>query len=314
VIEVRNISKRYGETLAVDDLSFDVKPGIVTGFLGPNGAGKSTTMRIILGLDAPNSGHVTVDGKSYREQQAPMYEIGSLLDAKAIQGGRSAYNHLLWVAQASGLPSSRVGEVLDLVGLTEVARRKVDGFSLGMAQRLGIATALLGNPRILLFDEPVNGLDPEGIIWIRNLMKRLASEGRTVLVSSHLMSEMEDTAEHVVVIGRGKLIADTSIRDFIKASSGNHLRVISPSAPQLQTMLVAQGARVETDGDHVLTVWDMEAARVGEIAAANRIVLHELSPQRASLEEAFIELTRDSVQYHAGGSEPAIPAAAGSQQ
>jgi len=182
-----------------------------------------------------------------------------------------------------------------------------------MAQRLGIATALLGNPRILLFDEPVNGLDPEGIIWIRNLMKRLASEGRTVLVSSHLMGEMEDTAEHVVVIGRGKLIADTSIRDFIKASSGNHLRVISPSAAQLQTALVARGARVETDGETVLTVWDMEAAQVGEIAAANRFVLHELSPQRASLEEAFIELTRDSVQYHAGGSEPVIPAAAGSQ-
>lgn len=314
MIEVRNISKRYGETLAVDNLSFDVKPGIVTGFLGPNGAGKSTTMRIILGLDAPTSGHVTIDGKSYRDLPAPMYEIGSLLDAKAIQGGRSAYNHLLWVAQASGFPGSRVGEVLDLVGLSDVAKRKVDGFSLGMAQRLGIATALLGNPRILLFDEPVNGLDPEGIIWTRNLMKRLASEGRTVLVSSHLMSEMEDTAEHLIVIGRGRLIADIGLRDFIKASSGNHLRVISPSAPQLQTALAAQGARVETDGDHTLTVWDMEAAQVGEIAAANRFVLHELSPQRATLEEAFIELTRDSVEYHAGGSESAIPAAAGSQQ
>jgi ABC-2 type transport system ATP-binding protein len=302
VIEVRNLSKRYGETLAVDDLSFDVKPGIVTGFLGPNGAGKSTTMRIILGLDAPTAGNVTIDGKSYRDLPAPMHEIGSLLDAKAIQGGRSAYNHLLWVAQASGLPGSRVREVLDLVGLSEVTKRKIDGFSLGMSQRLGIATALLGNPRILLFDEPVNGLDPEGIIWIRNLMKRLASEGRTVLVSSHLMSEMEDTAEHVVVIGRGRLIADTSIRDFIKASSGNHLRVISPTAPQLQAVLQAQGARVEADGDRVLSVWDMEAAQVGEIAAANHHVLHELSPQRASLEEAFIELTRDSVQYHAGGS------------
>ena len=310
MIEVRDLSKRYGDTLAVDGLTFDVKPGIVTGFLGPNGAGKSTTMRIMLGLDAPTSGHVTIDGRSYRDIPAPMQEIGSLLDAKAIQGGRSAHNHLLWVAQAAGLPGSRVGEVLDAVGLSDVAKRKVDGFSLGMSQRLGIATALLGNPRTLLFDEPVNGLDPEGIIWIRNLMKRLASEGRTVLVSSHLMSEMEDTAEHVVVIGRGRLIADTSIREFITTSSGNHVRVISPSAPALRAALEAQGATVEPDGETTLIVANMEPAQVGEIAAANHFVLHELSPQRASLEEAFIELTRDSVEYHSGGAEVAPATAA----
>jgi ABC-2 type transport system ATP-binding protein len=212
---------------------------------------------------------------------------------------------MLWVAQAADLPAARVGEVLEMVGLTEVMKRKTDGFSLGMSQRLGIATALLGNPRTLLFDEPVNGLDPEGIIWIRNLMKRLASEGRTVFVSSHLMSEMEDTAEHVVVIGRGRLIADTGIQDFIKTSSGNHLRVVSPSAPQLRSALEQAGATVEADGANALTVWNMEGAQVGEIAAANRFVLHELSPQRASLEEAFIELTRDSVQYRAGEGAPA---------
>lgn len=312
MIEVRNLSKRYGETLAVDQLTFDVKPGIVTGFLGPNGAGKSTTMRLILGLDAPTAGSVTVDGRSYRHIPAPMQEIGSLLDAKSIQGGRSAYNHLLWVSQAAGLPRRRIDEVLDLVGLTDVARRKADGFSLGMFQRLGIATALLGDPKTLLFDEPVNGLDPEGIIWIRNLMKRLASEGRTILVSSHLMSEMEDTAEHVVVIGRGKLIADMPISEFIHMSSGNHVRVVSPMAQELQGLLASKGASVQADGDDALTVTKMEAPAIGEIAAANRIVLHELSPQRASLEEAFIELTRDSVEYHAGGAERTpVGAAAG---
>jgi ABC-2 type transport system ATP-binding protein len=264
----------------------------------------------MLGLDAPTSGSVTIDGKSYRDLPAPMQEVGSLLDAKAIQGGRSAYNHLLAVSQAAGLPDGRVREVLADVGLTDVAKRKVDSFSLGMFQRLGIATALLGNPRTLLFDEPVNGLDPEGIIWIRNLMKRLASEGRTVLVSSHLMSEMEETAEHVVVIGRGRLIADTSIRDFIKASSGNYVRVVSPSAPQLRASLEAQGATVQADNEDALSVSGMDAAQIGEIAAANRFVLHELSPQRASLEAAFIELTRDSVEYHAGGTQTEAPAGA----
>ncbi len=310
-IEVRNLTKRYGDTLAVNDLSFNVKPGIVTGFLGPNGAGKSTTMRVMLGLDNPTSGTATIDGRSYKQIPAPMEEVGSLLDAKAIQGGRSAYNHLLWVAQAAGIPRRRVAEVLNVVGLTEVAKKKVDGFSLGMSQRLGIATALLGDPRTLLFDEPVNGLDPEGIIWIRTLMKRLASEGRTIFVSSHLMSEMEDTAEHVVVIGRGRLIADMPIKDFIKRSSTNHVRVASPQAAQLAEVLRTQGALVD-DGDGALIVSAMEAPQIGEIAAAQGIVLHELAPQRATLEEAFIELTRDSVEYHAGASEPvAVGAGAG---
>ncbi len=308
MIEVRNLSKRYGDTLAVDQLTFDVKPGIVTGFLGPNGAGKSTTMRLILGLDNPTHGQVMVDGKSYRDIPAPLQEVGSLLDAKAIQGGRSAYNHLLWITQAAGLPRKRVDEVLDLVGLTEVAGRKVDGFSLGMAQRLGIATALLGDPHTLLFDEPVNGLDPEGIIWIRNLLKRLASEGRTIFLSSHLMSEMEDTAEHVVVIGRGKLIADMGIQAFIQTSANNHVRVVSPAAEKLAGLLSSNGATILRDGNDAITVTSMEAAQIGEIAAANSIVLHELSPQRASLEEAFIELTHESVEYHAGGSA-AAPAA-----
>ena len=310
MIEVRNLSKRYGETLAVDQLTFDVKPGIVTGFLGPNGAGKSTTMRLILGLDSPTHGQVTVDGKSYRDIPAPLQEVGSLLDAKAIQGGRSAYNHILWITQAAGLPRKRVDEVLDLVGLTEVAGRKVDGFSLGMAQRLGIATALLGDPHTLLFDEPVNGLDPEGIIWIRNLLKRLATEGRTIFVSSHLMSEMEDTAEHVVVIGRGRLIADMGIQEFIQTSANNHVRVVSPAADKLASLLGSNGATILRDGNDAITVTQMEAAQIGEIAAANNIVLHELSPQRASLEEAFIELTHESVEYHAGGSQPAPTGAA----
>jgi ABC-2 type transport system ATP-binding protein len=306
MIEVRNLSKRYSETLAVSDLTFDVKPGMVTGFLGPNGAGKSTTMRLILGLDRPTLGTVTIDGRRYGDIPAPLGEVGSLLDAKAIQGGRSAYNHLLWIAQAAGLPHKRVDEVLDLVGLSEVARRKVDGFSLGMAQRLGIATALLGDPGTLLFDEPVNGLDPEGIIWVRNLLKRLASEGRTIFVSSHLMSEMQDTADHVVVIGRGHLIADMGMEEFIETSAHNHVRVVSPMADELRGILEARGATTLHDGKNVLTVTHMEAAQIGEIAAANNIVLHELSPEGSSLEEAFIELTRESVEYQSGEQQAGL--------
>lgn len=298
MIEAHNLSKHYGDVLAVDSLSFTVAPGKVTGFLGPNGAGKSTTMRLILGLDKPSGGSVTVHRKAYSDMQAPLREVGSLLEAKAIQGGRSAYNHLLWLAQASGLPSKRVNEVLGIVGLTEVAGRKVDGFSLGMAQRLGIAAALLGDPPVLLFDEPVNGLDPEGIVWVRTLMKRLAGEGRTIFVSSHLMSEMEETADHILVIGRGKLIADMSIRDFLQNSSTNHVRVISPQAQQLTAILEQNGATV-TANDGSLLVRAMEAPQIGDIAAANGIALHELSPQRASLEAAFMEMTRDDVEYHA---------------
>ena len=307
MIEVRNLTKRYGDTVAVDDLSFDVKPGVVTGFLGPNGAGKSTTMRLILGLDAPTKGRATVNGRPYEDLAAPIEEVGALLEAKAVQPGRSAYNHLLWIATAAGISKARVKQVIDLVGLADVAGRRVETFSLGMSQRLGIATALMGDPRILLFDEPVNGLDPEGIVWVRNLLKRLASEGRTVFVSSHLMSEMEDTADHVLVIGRGRLIADMGIREFIHSSSSNHVRVLSPRAPELAKLLETQGAQIAptAEGD-ALIVTAMEAAQIGDIAAAHSIALHELSPQQASLEAAFMELTQDSVQYHA-----AEPVAAG---
>jgi ABC-2 type transport system ATP-binding protein len=309
-IEARNLTKRYGDTLAVNDLSFDVKPGVVTGFLGPNGAGKSTTMRLILGLDSPSAGKVTINGRSYGELAAPIQEVGALLEAKAVQSGRSAYNHLLWIAAAADIPKARVKEVIDLVGLTDVAGKRVETFSLGMSQRLGIATALLGDPGILLFDEPVNGLDPEGIVWIRNLMKRLASEGRTIFVSSHLMSEMEDTAEHVLVIGRGKLIADMGIQEFIQSSSTNHVRVLSPRAADLEALLTAQGAQVAEAANGGLIVTGMDAPMIGDIAASHGIALHELSPQRASLEEAFMELTHEAVEYHAG--EPvAAPAAAG---
>ncbi|HEY7270909.1 MAG TPA: ATP-binding cassette domain-containing protein [Dehalococcoidia bacterium] len=310
MIEVKDLSKRYGETIAVDHLSFAVRPGVVTGFLGPNGAGKSTTMRLILGLDAPTSGSVTVDGRSYRDAPAPAQEIGALLDAKAIQGGRSAYNHLLWIAQAARIPRKRVDEVIEMVGLASVAKRKVDGFSLGMAQRLGIATALLGNPTTLLFDEPVNGLDPEGIIWIRHLLKRLASEGKTVLVSSHLMSEMEDTADHVVVIGRGKLIADMPLKKFMESSSRHQVRVVSPDADRLAGLLSGAGASVQKNDDGALIVAGMDAPHIGELAAANAIVLHELTPERESLENAFMELTRGSLEYQFGDGDRKPEAAA----
>lgn len=299
MIEVQNLTKRYGDTLAVDQLSFSITPGVVTGFLGPNGAGKSTTMRIVLGLDHPTSGSATINGLSYRDMPAPMQEVGALLDAKAVHGGRSAYQHLHWLAQAGGIPKRRIDEVLDLVGLTDVAGRRVGGFSLGMSQRLGIAGALLGDPQTLLFDEPVNGLDPDGILWVRNLMKSLASQGRTIFVSSHLMSEMEETADHVIVIGRGRLIADASIAEFTQRSASSHVRVISPDASDLTPLLVGAGATVTPNGDGMLSVAGMEAASVGDIAAANNIRLHELSPRRASLEAAFMELTRESVEYHA---------------
>src|ERR1700736_5388008 len=242
MIEATGLTKRYGERLAVDDLTFTVQPGQVTGFLGPNGAGKSTTMRLILGLDAPTSGAVTIDGKPFAKAAYPMREVGALLDAKAIHGGRSAYNHLLCLAQTNNLPTSRVGEVLDLVGLREVAKKRSKGFSLGMGQRLGIAAALLGDPKVLMFDEPVNGLDPEGILWIRNLMKALAAEGRTIFVSSHLMSEMENTADHLLVIGRGRLIAATSMKEFVAGASGASVRVRTPSADQLVRAVTAKGA------------------------------------------------------------------------
>jgi ABC-2 type transport system ATP-binding protein len=299
MIEVDGLSKRYGRTLAVDQLSFSVRPGRVTGFLGPNGAGKTTTMRVILGLDAPTRGAVAVNGKPYAQHLQPLRDVGALLDAKAVHGGRSAYNHLLCLAQSNGLPKQRVGEVLEIVGIGNVAKRRAGGFSLGMGQRLGIAAALLGDPGILMFDEPVNGLDPEGILWIRNLLKGLAAEGRTVFVSSHLMSEMALTADHLVVIGKGKLIADESTSDFIRRSSQNWVRVRSPQLGELARLLTEQGAEVAPDGDGVLSVAGLECSEIGDVAAQHRITIHELSPQRASLEEAFMELTRDSVEFHA---------------
>jgi ABC-2 type transport system ATP-binding protein len=301
MIEVRGLTKKYGSTLAVDDLSFTVQPGIVTGFLGPNGAGKSTTMRMILGLDRPTGGSALVFGKPYAIAAAPLREVGALIDAKDVHGGRSARNHLLSLAQSNGLPANRVGEVLDMVGLAAVAKRRIKTFSLGMSQRLGIAAAMLGDPKVLLFDEPVNGLDPEGILWVRNFMKALATDGRTVLVSSHLMSEMANTADHLVVIGRGRLIADVGTDEFIARSSSNSVRVKSPQQEELSTTLSSTKATV-SKVDGYLEVRGMTCAEVGELAAKNRITIHELFEDKASLEEAFMELTKDSVDYRADSS------------
>jgi len=299
MIKATGLTKRYGTTAAVDDLTFEVKPGIVTGFLGPNGAGKSTTMRMILGLDAATAGSVTVNGNTYRNTRAPMQEIGALIDPSAVHGGRSAYHHLLWQAQAGGLPRHRVDDVLAQVGLTDVAGKKVGGFSLGMHQRLGIASALLGDPPVLLFDEPVNGLDPEGIQWVRTLMRQFATEGRTVFISSHMMSEMEQTADHVLVIGRGRLVADLSMADFTQRSAHSHVRIVSPRAHELVTHLQASGGQVTNGTPNELTVIGLESATVGAIAFAHGIPLDELSTQRASLEAAFMELTHDSVEFRA---------------
>jgi len=303
MIEARGLSKRYGTKLAVNNLSFHIQPGTVTGFLGPNGAGKTTTMRLILGLDTPDTGTVTINGQRYADLAYPMRSVGALLDAKAVHGGRSAYNHLLCLAQTNGIGRKRVDEVIALVGLAEVAKKRSKGFSLGMGQRLGIAATLLGDPSVLMFDEPVNGLDPEGILWIRNLMKALAAEGRTVFVSSHLMSEMEHTADHLIVIGRGQLLADCSMREFIEHSSGQSVRVRSPQAAELARAITASGARVSPDGIGILSVQNMTAEQIGDIAYDHGVRLHELTVVRASLEAAFMELTGDSVEYHA-----AVPA------
>src|SRR5215471_3385385 len=304
MIEAKGLTKRYGETVAVDNLSFSVEPGRITGFLGPNGAGKTTTMRLILGLDRPTSGTVTVNGRSFGQLAWPMREVGALLDAKAVHGGRSAYNHLLCVAQTNNLPRRRIGEVLELVGLSEVAGKRSKGFSLGMGQRLGIAAALLGDPQILMFDEPVNGLYPEGILWIRNLMKALAAEGRTVFVSSHLMSEMENTADHLIVIGRGRLISDCTTAEFIADNSQQSVRVRTPQRDELTAVASAAGATVREDAGDSIVLLGMTAAQVGDLAFENRIRLHELAPAHASLEEAFMELTASSVEFHAGTAEP----------
>src|SRR5690242_17814063 len=299
MIEAVGLTKRFGDRLAVDRLSFTVQPGQVTGFLGPNGAGKSTTMRMILGLDRPTAGTVTIDGRPFAQLKRPMREVGALLDAKAIHGGRSAYNHLLCLAETNNLPRRRVGEVLALVGLSEVAGKRSKGFSLGMGQRLGIAAALLGDPAILMFDEPVNGLDPEGILWIRNLMKALAAEGRTVFVSSHLMSEMENTADHLLVIGRGRMIADCTVQEFIARNSVLAVRVRTPDVLRCAEAIAADGGTVTPDGDGGLLVTGLAMPRIGDLAFDNGIRLHELAPLQASLEQAFMELTKDSVEFHA---------------
>jgi ABC-2 type transport system ATP-binding protein len=298
MIEVQNLTKRYGSTIAVDRLSFAVPPGVVTGFLGPNGAGKSTTMRIILGLDRPTHGRALIDGKPYSALKGPLHHVGALLDAKDVHPGRTAKAHLTALALSNGIPTRRVGEVLELTGLSAVAKKRIRGFSLGMSQRLGIAATMLGDPDVLMFDEPVNGLDPEGIVWIRTFMRAMAAEGRTVLVSSHLMSEMALTADHLIVIGRGRLLADVATRAFIEASSGNSVRVRSPQREQLESLLRGKGmAPTEVDG--YLQVQGVTPAEVGDLAAANRLTVHELFVQKASLEAAFMEMTSESVEYHA---------------
>src|ERR1700683_2940233 len=306
MIEAEGLSKRYGDTLAVDNLSFSVAPGKITGFLGPNGAGKTTTMRLILALDRPTAGRVTIDGKPFDRAEQPMRRVGALLDAKAMHGGRSAYNHLLCLAQSNNLPRRRVDEVLGLVGLTGVAGKRSKGFSLGMGQRLGIAGALLGDPQILMFDEPVNGLDPEGILWIRNLMKALAAEGRTVFVSSHLMSEMENTADHLLVIGRGRLIADCTVAEFIARNSVQTVRVRTPQADELRAAVALAGGHVAAAADGGFVVQGLAPDQIGDLAFERGIRLHELSPVHASLEQAFMELTAGSVQFHAGVPEQPV--------
>ena len=301
MIEVHQLTKRYGEKTVVDHLEFTVRPGIVTGFLGPNGAGKSTTMRMIVGLDRPTSGSVTVDGKAYADFPAPLHEVGALLEARSVHTGRSAYNHLRVLAATHGIPTSRVLDLIDLVGLADVAGKRAGAFSLGMGQRLGIAATLLGDPATLILDEPVNGLDPDGILWIRNLLKGLAAEGRTVLISSHLMSEMALTAHHLVVIGKGRLIADLPIAEMIAAASRATVLVRSPAAARLVELLIGPDVSVAVgDSPTQLDVSGLTAAQIGDIAAANGIAIHELTPQQASLEEAFMEMTTGAVEFHGG--------------
>jgi ABC-2 type transport system ATP-binding protein len=299
MIEARDLTKDYGDKRAVDSLSFDIRPGIVTGFLGPNGSGKSTTMRLILGLDAPTRGRVTVNGRPYREHPAPLHEVGALLEARSVHTGRSARSHLLALAQTHGISRKRVDELIDQVGLHEVARKRAGKFSLGMGQRLGIATALLGDPHTVMLDEPVNGLDPEGIQWIRTMLKGLAAEGRTVFVSSHLMSEMALTADHLIVIGRGRLIADASVSDFVAGASKPLVRVRSPQGEQLMNLLVGPDVSVAAVEHGLLEVTGLTAAQVGEAAAAHGLVLHELGTHQASLEEAFMDLTRGELEFSA---------------
>jgi ABC-2 type transport system ATP-binding protein len=300
VIEVNELTKRYGDVLAVSGLTFTVRSGYVTGFLGPNGAGKSTTLRMILDLNDPSGGSATIDGRRFRDMGAGLRHVGALLDAGDVHGGRTAAAHLSALARSNGLSRRRVDEVLQEVGLADVARRRIGGFSLGMRQRLGIASALLGDPPVLIFDEPINGLDPEGVLWARRLFRRLAAEGRTVFVSSHLMSEMENTADHLIVIGRGELIADESVTEFAARGTRLSVTVRTPDAAALAAVLTAEGASVRPDGDQSLTVTGMSAARIGDLAFRHPARLHELATHTATLEEAFMELTADSVEYLAG--------------
>ena len=304
MIEAIGLTKRYGQKTAVDGISFTVKPGLVTGFLGPNGAGKSTTMRLIVGLDRPTAGTVTVAGQHYADLKAPLREVGVLLDAKAVHTGRSARNHLLAMAATHGIPRKRVDEVIDLTGLHSVASKRVGGFSLGMGQRLGIASALLGDPGVLILDEPVNGLDPEGVIWVRELARHLAGEGRTVFLSSHLMSEMAQTADQIIVLGRGKIIADAPVGEILAQVAGKAVRVRTPDIAKLTKALAGPDVTVTASTEpELVTVSGMQAARIGELAAGSGVVLHELTPVTGSLEEAYLALTEDEVEYHAGSFE-----------
>ncbi|MFD1324398.1 ABC transporter ATP-binding protein [Micromonospora sonneratiae] len=300
MIEVNELTKRYRKVNAVNGLTFTVRPGQVTGFLGPNGAGKSTTLRMILGLNDPTSGTATIDGRPFRDRPRGLRQVGALLDAHDVHGGRSAVAHLSALARSNGIPRRRVDEVLQEVGLAAAGRRRIGGFSLGMRQRLGIAAALLGEPPVLIFDEPINGLDPEGVLWVRGLFRRLAAEGRTVFVSSHLMSEMENTADQLIVIGRGELIAAESLAQFAARSTGPAVTVRTPDPAGLTTLLTTEGASVRPDEDGSLTVTGLDAARIGELAFHARVMLHELTTHTASLEKAFMELTADSVEYLAG--------------
>ena len=307
MIEAHHVCKKYGAKSAVSDLSFTVRPGVVTGFLGPNGAGKSTTMRMIVGLDAPNSGEITVNGRRYVEHAAPLREVGALLEARAVHTGRTAENHLLAIAATTGIGRRRVQEVIDLVGLAEVAGKRAGTFSLGMGQRLGIASALLGDPATILLDEPVNGLDPEGVRWIRNLLKGLAAEGRTVFVSSHLMSEMALTADHLIIVGRGRLIRDSSVADFIGAASTQSVKVRTPHATELQDLLAGAGVTVIASARGQLEVSGLSSEQIGSRAAEAGLTVYELAPIEASLEQAFMELTKDAVEYRSTtgpGSSP----------
>ena len=308
MIEVEDLSKRYGDKLAVDGLDFVVQPGIVTGFLGPNGAGKSTTMRMIAGLDQPTTGRARVNGADYRAASAPMAELGILLEAKAMHTGRSARNHLLALAYTNGISRRRVDELIDMVGLREVAGKRVGGFSLGMGQRLGIASALLGDPQVVVLDEPVNGLDPEGVLWIRNLLKGLAAEGRTVFVSSHLMSEMALTATRLVVVGRGQLIADTTVEEFVARAGGGGVTVRTPQATRLRELLLGPDITVTSQQSDLLKVQGLSAEQIGQTAWQARLPVYELTPQQASLEEAFMRLTDDSVDFRSHNTTKEVAA------